>query len=409
MRAEELIREAAEMKAEITKKRKYLHAHAETGFALDETLPYVKAELEKMGYMPKICGRAGLVALAGGKRPGKVFLLRADMDALSGREQSGVDFASDNGCMHACGHDMHTAMLLGAAKLLKMHEDEINGTVKLMFQPAEEIFEGSADMIRAGVLEDPRVDAALMIHVMAGMPFEPGTVIVSDPGVSAPAADYFEIRVKGKGCHGSMPNMGVDPLIAAAHILIAMQEISARELAMNDRAVLTFGTMHAGAAANAIPDEAVMGGSLRTFDEGVRSAVRQRMTDIATDIAKAFRAEAEVTFGSGCPTLKNDGELSADACRYVKELLGEGRTFTVTELKTGNKGGGASGSAGSEDFAYVSQKVPSVMLALAAGQPEKGYSYPQHHPMVRFDNDALDIGSAVYAYTAMRWLGDHSD
>lgn len=409
MRAEELIREAAEMKAEITEKRKYLHAHAETGFALDETLPYVKAELEKMGYMPKICGRAGLVALAGGKRPGKVFLLRADMDALSGCEQSGVDFASDNGCMHACGHDMHTAMLLGAAKLLKMHEDEINGTVKLMFQPAEEIFEGSADMIRAGVLEDPRVDAALMIHVMAGMPFEPGTVIVSDPGVSAPAADYFEIRVKGKGCHGSMPNMGVDPLIAAAHILIAMQEISARELAMNDRAVLTFGTMHAGAAANAIPDEAVMGGSLRTFDEGVRSAVRQRMTDIATDIAKAFRAEAEVTFGSGCPTLKNDGELSADACRYVKELLGEGRTFTVTELKTGNKGGGASGSAGSEDFAYVSQKVPSVMLALAAGQPEKGYSYPQHHPMVRFDNDALDIGSAVYAYTAMRWLGDHSD
>lgn len=409
MRAEELIREAAEMKAEITEKRKYLHAHAETGFALDETLPYVKAELEKMGYMPKICGRAGLVALAGGKRPGKVFLLRADMDALSGREQSGVDFASDNGCMHACGHDMHTAMLLGAAKLLKMHEDRINGTVKLMFQPAEEIFEGSADMIRAGVLEDPRVDAALMIHVMAGMPFEPGTVIVSDPGVSAPAADYFEIRVKGKGCHGSMPNMGVDPLIAAAHILIAMQEISARELAMNDRAVLTFGTMHAGAAANAIPDEAVMGGSLRAFDEGVRSAVRQRMTDIATDIAKAFRAEAEVTFGSGCPTLKNDGELSADACRYVKELLGEGRTFTVTELKTGNKGGGASGSAGSEDFAYVSQKVPSVMLALAAGQPEKGYSYPQHHPMVRFDNDALDIGSAVYAYTAMRWLGDHSD
>lgn len=409
MRAEELIREAAEMKAEITEKRKYLHAHAETGFALDETLPYVKAELEKMGYMPKICGRAGLVALAGGKRSGKVFLLRADMDALSGREQSGVDFASDNGCMHACGHDMHTAMLLGAAKLLKMHEDEINGTVKLMFQPAEEIFEGSADMIRAGVLEDPRVDAALMIHVMAGMPFEPGTVIVSDPGVSAPAADYFEIRVKGKGCHGSMPNMGVDPLIAAAHVLIAMQEISARELAMNDRAVLTFGTMHAGAAANAIPDEAVMGGSLRTFDEGVRSAVRQRMTDIATDIAKAFRAEAEVTFGSGCPTLKNDGELSADACRYVKELLGEGRTFTVTELKTGNKGGGASGSAGSEDFAYVSQKVPSVMLALAAGQPEKGYSYPQHHPMVRFDNDALDIGSAVYAYTAMRWLGDHSD
>lgn len=408
MKAEDLKREAAEMKADITGNREYLHAHAETGFALENTLAYVKSELEKMGYAPKLCGRAGLVALADGRKPGKVFLLRADMDALPIREQSGVEFASDNGCIHACGHDMHTAMLLGAARLLKKHEDEIAGTVKLMFQPAEEIFEGSADMIRAGVLKDPKVDGALMIHVMAGMPFAPGTVIVSDPGVSAPAADYFEIRVKGKGCHGSMPNMGIDPLTAAAQILLALQEIPARELAMKDRAVLTVGTMHAGTAANAIPDEAVMGGSLRTFDEEVRATVKRRMTDIATGIAGAFRAGAEVVFGSGCPTLKNDRELSGDAYRYVKELLGADRTFTVAQLSAGSGSGGISGSAGSEDFAYVSQEVPSIMLALAAGQPEKGYAYPQHHPMVKFDNDALDVGSAVYAYTAMRWLRDHA-
>ncbi len=404
MTKETLLREAAEMKEELTKKRKYLHAHAETGFALENTLDYVKSELSGMGYTPEPCGRAGITALAGGKKPGKVFLLRADMDALPIREQSGVEFASENGCMHACGHDMHTAMLLGAAKLLKKHEDELSGTVKLMFQPAEEIFEGSRDMIRAGVLENPRVDAALMIHVMAGMPFAPGTVIVSDPGVSAPAADYFEIRVRGKGCHGSMPNMGVDPLTAAAHILIALEEIRTRELAMNDRAVLTIGTFHAGTAANAIPDEAVMGGSLRTFDEGVRTKVKERMTDIAAGIAKAFRAEAEVIFGSGCPTLRNDKALSEDAHRYVRELLGAGRAFTVAELSAG---GGASGSAGSEDFAYISQEVPSIMLALAAGQSEKGYAYPQHHPMVKFDNDALDTGCAVYAYTAMRWLEEH--
>lgn len=404
MTKETLLREAAEMKEALTEKRKYLHAHAETGFALENTLAYVKSELLDMGYTPKSCGRAGITVLAGGKKPGRVFLLRADMDALPIREQSGVEFASENGCMHACGHDMHTAMLLGAARLLKKHEDEFPGTVKLMFQPAEEIFEGSRDMIRAGVLENPRVDAALMIHVMAGMPFVPGTVIVSDPGVSAPAADYFEIRVRGKGCHGSMPNMGVDPLTAAAHILIALEEIRTRELAMNDRAVLTIGTFHAGTAANAIPDEAVMGGSLRTFDEGVRKKVKERMTDIAAGIAKVFRAEAEVTFGSGCPTLRNDKALSEDAHRYVMELLGAGRTFTVAELSAN---GGASGSAGSEDFAYVSEKVPSIMLALAAGQPEKGYAYPQHHPMVKFDNDALDIGCAVYAYTAMRWLEEH--
>lgn len=404
MTKETLLREAAEMKEALTEKRKYLHAHAETGFALENTLAYVKSELLGMGFTPESCGRAGITALAGGKKPGRVFLLRADMDALPIREQSGVEFASENGCMHACGHDMHTAMLLGAARLLKKHEDEFPGTVKLMFQPAEEIFEGSRDMIRAGVLENPRVDAALMIHVMAGMPFAPGTVIVSDPGVSAPAADYFEIRVRGKGCHGSMPNMGVDPLLTAAHILIALEEIRTRELAMNDRAVLTIGTLHAGTAANAIPDEAVMGGSLRTFDEGVRARVKERLTDIAAGIAKAFRAEAEVTFGSGCPTLRNDKALSEDTYRYVRELLGAGRAFSVAELSAN---GGASGSAGSEDFAYVSEKVPSIMLALAAGQPEKGYAYPQHHPMVKFDSDALETGCAVYAYTAMRWLEEH--
>lgn len=407
MKAEELKREAEKLKTDIIADREYLHAHAETGFELKDTLPYVKSELEKMGYEPKLCGKAGLVALAGGRKAGKTFLLRADMDALPIAEQSEVEFASGNGCMHACGHDMHTAMLLGAARLLKMYENEICGTVKLMFQPAEEIFEGSSDMIRAGLLENPQVDAALMIHVMAGMPFEPGTVIVSDPGVSAPAADCFEIRVKGKGCHGSMPNMGVDPLTAAAHILVALQEIQTRELAMNDRAVLTVGSMHAGTAANAIPEEAVMEGSLRTFDEAVRETVKRRMTEIATGIAKAFRAEAEIGFGSGCPTLKNDRELSADAYRYGKELLGTGKIFTVAQLNAGKEAGETSKSAGSEDFAYVSQKVPSIMLALAAGQPEKGYVYPQHHPMVKFDSDALDFGSAVYAYIAMRWLEEH--
>ena len=295
--------------------------------------------------------------------------------------------------------------MLGAARLLKQHEDEINGTIKLMFQPAEEIFEGSHDMIEAGLLENPHVDGALMIHVMAGMPFEAGTVIVSAPGVSAPAADYFEIRIQGTGCHGSMPNAGVDPLNAAAHILIALEEINARELAMNEKAVLTIGTFHGGAAANVIPDSAVLGGSIRTFDEETRSFIKKRMEEIAESIATAFRAKADVVFGSGCPTLVNNKELSECADKYVKELLGPAHAFSVAQLAA--MGGGSSKSAGSEDFAYVSQEVPSVMLALAAGSPENGYKYPQHHPKVKFDEAALTKGSAVYAYTAMRWLEEH--
>ncbi|MGN0291501.1 MAG: M20 family metallopeptidase [Lachnospiraceae bacterium] len=407
MTAEQLLEEAAALQETLVSNRRYLHSHAETGFDLKDTVAFVKKELEDMGYEPMECGKAGLVALAGGKKEGKVFLIRGDMDALPIKEEADVDFPSTNGKMHACGHDMHTTMMLGAARLLKEHEDEIEGTVKLMFQPAEEIFEGSHDMIEAGLLKNPDVDAALMIHVMAGMPFTPGTVVVSSPGVSAPAADYFEIKVQGKGCHGSMPNTGVDPLNAAAHILIALQEIHARELAMDERVVLTIGTMNAGTAPNVIPDTVVMGGSIRTFDEESRSYVKERMIQIAEGIANSFRAKAEVTFGSGCPTLVNDKELSLCAEKYVKELLGSGKAFSVAELNAMSGEQKSSKSAGSEDFAYVSQEVPSIMLALAAGQPEKGYVYPQHHPMVRFDEEVLAGGSVVYAYTAMRWLQEH--
>ncbi|MGM9587900.1 MAG: M20 family metallopeptidase [Candidatus Limivicinus sp.] len=406
MKPEILLSEAESISEIIINQRRTLHQMPGTEFDIGETLAYVKKELEDMGYAPKECGRAGLVALAGGKKPGKVFLLRADMDGLPIREEADLDFASKNGRMHACGHDMHTAMLLGAARLLKQHEDEIEGTIKLMFQPAEEVFEGSKDMIEAGLLENPKVDAALMIHVMANMPFPAGTVVVSAPGVSAPAADYFDIKVQGKGCHGSMPNTGVDPLTAAAHILISLQEIHARELAMGEKAVLTFGTMNAGTASNVIPDTVTMGGTLRTFDEESRSYIKNRMTEIAQGVAQAFRAEAEVIFGSGCPTLVNNRDMSLSCEKYVKELLGPGKAFSVTELNAMG-GGSSSKTAGSEDFAYVSQQVPSVMLALASGQPDKGYCYPQHHPMVKFDESALPGGSAVYAYTALRWLEEH--
>ena len=407
MTSEKLLQEAEALRAQILAERRWLHENAETGFDLNKTHAFVKQELADMSYQPVDCGRAGIVALAGGKKPGKVFLLRADMDALPIQEESGVEFACKSGNMHACGHDLHTAMLLGAARLLKAHEAEIPGTVKLMFQPAEEIFEGSHDMIEAGLLENPKVDAALMIHVMAGMPFPAGTVIVSAPGVSAPAADYFEIKVRGKGCHGSMPNTGIDPLTAAAHILIGLQELQARELAMDDRAVLTIGTMNAGTAANVIPDTVTMGGSIRTFDEETRAFIKQRMTEIAEGTAKSFRAEASVTYGSGCPTLVNDKDLSLCCGKYMKELLGQEKAFSVAELSA--MGGGSSKSAGSEDFAYVSQEVPSVMLALAAGQPEKGYRYPQHHPMAKFDESVLPGGSAVYAYAALRWLEEHKN
>lgn len=403
----DILKEAATYQKQLVETRRYLHSHPETGFDLQNTTEYVKKELTAMGYEPIMCGKSGIIALAGKKNSGKVFLIRGDMDALPIKEEADVPFASDNGKMHACGHDMHTTMLLGAARLLKAHEDELCGTVKLMFQPAEEIFEGSDDMIKAGVLKNPDVDAAMMIHVMAGLPIPAGTVISCDGGVSAPAADYFNIDIQGKGCHGSMPNNGIDPITVAAHIITALSEIHSRELGLSDEAVITIGTINAGNAANVIPDTAHMSGTIRTYDEETRSYIKQRISDISTNIAHAYRAKAKVTYGSGCPCLLNNAALASDSAKYLKELLGDSKAFTAAALKAMSGSNKAAKSTGSEDFAYVSQEVPSIMFALAAGTPKDGYCYPQHHPKVKFNEDILSEGSAVYAYTALRWLEEH--
>lgn len=410
MISKNILSEAKELQLLLTKNRRYLHAHPELGFDLTVTKEYIKNELISIGYEPVDCGKCGLVALAGGKMPGKTFLIRADMDALPITEQADIEFASENaGRMHACGHDMHTAMLLGAAKLLKTYESEIHGTVKLMFQPSEETLEGAKDMIDGGILENPAPDAALMIHSTLGMPLPTGSVIVCDGGVSAPAADYFEILIQGKGCHGAMPELGIDPITIASHIVIALQELHARELSMSDEAALTIGKIEAGNANNVVPDTAKLFGTLRAYDETVRNHLKERLEEICIGIGKVFRGTAKVTFTSGCPTLFNDGALSADITKYCKELLGTNMAFSVSDLsRMAGSEGKATKATGSEDFAYVSQKVPSIMIALSTGNAKDGYTLPLHHPKVTFDESALAYGSSVYAYTAMRWLEEYS-
>ena len=397
-------REAGTIQQHLVQHRRWLHAHAETGFSLRETKAYVKAQLENMGYSVQECGKAGLSATAG-KPGGKVILLRADMDALPIPEETGLPYACTHSTMHACGHDLHTTMLLGAAQLLKTHEKDLAGQVKFMFQPAEEIFEGSLDMIQHGILENPRPDAAMMIHVSAGIPLPAGTVIVSSPGVSAPAADYFTIRVQGKGCHGSAPQNGVDPLTAAAHILIALQEILSREISSSQEAVVTIGSFHGGEAGNAIPDSAVLQGTIRSYDEHTRGFLKQRLTEISQGIAASFRASAAVTFGSSCPTLVNDQALSESVTGILKELLGDQAVFTTAQLG----GGKPQRGGGSEDFAYITQEIPSVMLALAAGEPAKGHCHPLHHPKVTFEEGILSTGAAIFAGTAYAWLKQSKD
>ena len=385
---------------QIIQDRRALHRIPELDVRLPETLAYLNCALAELNCHVFSPMESALCAFFDFGAE-KALAFRADMDALPIPEESGLPFAAANGNMHACGHDMHTAMLLGAAQILKNHEDKLTGTVKLMFQPAEEVFEGAKDMIDAGVLEDPRPDGAMMIHVAAGLPIPAGTVIVSAPGVSAPAADYFTIRVLGKGGHGSAPENGVDALPAGAHNQIGLQEIQSRELSASDEAVITIGVFQGGTAENVIADSATLGGTIRTYDEKVRAYIKERIPQIAAGIASAFRASAQVEYGSGAPTLTNDETLCKDVALYLKELLGPYGALSAADL---NSSGKPSRGGGSEDFAYISQEIPSLMVALASGEPEKGFPFPQHHPKVRFDENALSVGSAVFAYTAFRYL-----
>ena len=403
MQADKLLAEAEALQPQLQKWRRTIHRNPEIGFDLPKTRTLVKQALTEMGYQPQDCGKAGILALAGGKRPGKTILLRGDMDALPIFEESGEVFASEvPGRMHGCGHDMHTAMMLGAARLLKTHEDELEGTVKLEFQPAEEIFQGSPDMLAHGLLEDPHVDAAVMFHVLGGMPLPLGEVLVPGGGITMASCEQYHIVVHGKGGHGSMPENCIDPITAAAHIHIALQEINARELSQNDFGVLTTGRFAAGAASNVIPDTAEMWGTIRTTDPETQSGalIKQRMTEIAQGVAAAFRCTAEVTFSDFCPGMVVDEALSKDAFGYLSEMLGQG-VMDMTSLTGGKPGGG------SEDFAFVSHEVPTVSLFLACGGPAQGCRYSQHHPKVRFDDSVLYKGSAAYGYVAMRWLAEH--
>lgn len=398
-----LLTEAAALQPQLQTWRRTLHRHPELGFDLPMTKALVKQALTEMGYTPQDCGKAGVIALAGGKRPGKVILLRGDMDALPIKEESGEEFSSEiEGVMHGCGHDMHTAMMLGVAKLLKAHEDEIEGTIKLEFQPAEEIFAGSSDMIANGLLENPHVDAAVMFHVIAGQPVPHGMVLVPGGGITMASCEQYDIVVHGKGGHGSTPENCIDPITAAAHIHLALQEINSRELDPHSYGVFTTGSFQAGVASNVIPDSATMKGTIRTIDPDntVGAQIRERMTAIVEGIAAAYRCTAEVTFHDYCPCMIVNKELAQSALTYMTELLGQG-ALDMARIGADKPGGG------SEDFAFVSHEVPTVSMFLSAGNSKEGYLYGQHHPKVRFDDSVLYEGSAAYVYMGLRWLADH--
>lgn len=381
---------ACELKSELIKHRRAIHKFAEVGFDLPQTTAYVKEQLINMGYEPLEIIEHGIVTAVGSG--GKTFLLRADMDALPMPEQSDLDFAADNGNCHACGHDIHTSMLLTAARILKQNEKELKGTVKLMFQPAEELLLGAEKMVEAGVLENPEVDCGMMIHISSTA--KAGIGIISGP--KAASSNHFKITVTGRGTHGAMPERGIDPVLVGAHIVIGAQEILSREIAFPQGGVLTMGRFEANGAVNIIPSQAIIEGTARTYTKETQEHIKKRLPEIVEKIAETYNAKAELRFTCDVPVMYNDEELTGNIEKYIKNLANS-RFDVNTSAPT----------PGSEDFAFIGTRVPACMLILGAPNPGEDTNYALHNPKVVFDEEQLPIGAAVMAECAMRWLEEH--
>lgn len=308
---------------------------------------------------------------------------------------SGEEFSCKNGNMHACGHDLHTAMLLTAAKMLKENENRLKGTVKLMFQPGEETFEGAKDMLDNGILSDPTPDVAMAYHVAIGR--NPvGTFLYNSNGTMMNSVDGFRIIIKGKGTHGAYPNYGVDPINIGVHIHLAFQELIARESIPQDVCTLTIGKFEAGTAPNIIPDTAVLEGTLRSNSIESRNYLVERLREVAEKTAELYRGSVEIETLSSVPPLICNSELTKEMAKYMGDA----------KLPKFNGVDGITASA-SEDFASIAEKIPCTYMDLTAGFDDERGDYPIHHPKARFNEDVCPYGAASLAYCAENWLKNH--
>ena len=384
---------ANELKEDTIEIRRYLHKNAEVGLDLPNTVEYVMKQLKEYGIQPQLCGH-GVTATIGKGKP--VILLRADMDALPITELSGEEFTCTSGNMHACGHDIHTAMLLTAARMLKEDEDHLHGTVKLMFQSAEEIFKGANDMIEHRILDHPRPDAAMAYHMMIGKN-QVGTYMYNAGGIMMNSVDEFKITIHGKGTHGAYPHQGIDPINIGVHIHLALQELISREANPQDICTLTIGKFNAGSAANIIPESAILQGTLRTNNVSTRENLLSRMKEVCHKIADTYRGTVEIEMVSTVPPLC-DPQLTLEMAEYMSQIGIEGLKGIPNSIATA-----------SEDFAIIAEKIPTTYMILTAGFMDERGDYPLHHPKAQFDENVCVIGAACFAYCASHWLGNHKN
>lgn len=383
------------LQEELVAIRRDLHKIPEFGWDLPKTKAYVTGKLNEWG-IPYVENKSdsGLVATIKGGKDGKTIALRADMDALLIKEANDVDYVSEHeGLMHACGHDTHMTMLLGAAKVLNENKEELAGTVKLIFQTDEENARGAERSIAEGCLEG--VDAIFGTHIGTIIsPEIPSGTIICSPGCVMASYDKFVLKVKGYGCHGSTPEKGVDPINIGAHIVINLQEVIAREIAAVKPAVLTIGKFQAGDTYNIIPNEVLIEGTIRALEENVRQELAKRIGEIAEATAKTFRGEVEYEMIWGAPPVINNADMAALACECAKEIVGAENV--IDHVDAPNMGG--------EDFAYYAAQIPAAFMFLSSSNKEKGTAVPHHNPKFNVDEDVFWMGSALFVKITEKFL-----
>jgi amidohydrolase len=371
--------------------RRDLHTHPELAFQEFRTAGVVARELQNLGLeVTTGVAQTGVVALLEGVKPGPVLLLRFDMDALPIQEETGVDYCSNTpGIMHACGHDGHVAIGLTVARMLTSLRDTLPGTVKFIFQPAEEGMGGAEHMLAAGIMGNPSVDYTLSMHVWNDRPV--GWVGVT-PGPIMAGADMFEVKIDGRGGHGALPHETIDPVAAAAQIILGLQTIVSRNVSPFDTAVVSVGKVKAGDAFNVIPQFAEISGTFRTFDAKVRKKVINRFEEIVTHIAEGMGCKADIRIKMMTPSVVNDPSVTALVEKSIRE------SYPDLDIDKNYR------TIVSEDMAFMMQKAPGCYLLIGSGNQNRELTIGHHHPKFNIDENVLPIGGAVIANACLEIL-----
>lgn len=387
----DFISEAQELFEYTRELRRDFHQHPELGFQEVRTAGIVARELTDLGLEVSTgVGKTGVVAILEGKKEGPVILARFDMDALPIQEETGAEYASQTqGVMHACGHDGHTAAGLTVARILEAHKEELSGTVKLVFQPAEEGLGGAEAMVADGVLDNPRPERSLSLHLWNDKPV--GWIGIT-PGPAMSASDRFAVKIRGRGGHGAAPHLGIDPVVAGAQVISALQNIVSRNVPPLESAVVTVTSMTGGEAFNVIPEVIELRGTIRSFKSEIRDLVLRRFKKIVTGIAEAMDCQAEIELWKITPATVNDPEMAGRVREVAARILPE------SELEANER------TMGSEDMAYMMDDIPGCYFFVGSANHEQGLDAAHHHPKFDFDERALPRAAALMAGAVVEFL-----